>query len=509
MKKVFKLSGKPKNVKFLSAFLLIVFFLNSFLLVSQVEIIPDYGDLDGSTLAVRYYVETESIENVHLVYGYWEEDNIVYLMNDEGTILKEIPLSTDSTNFTPSLYSNEAFFFLIGYEAVSPFGNSEEDLLARKWKIQQYDLEGNLVFERQTPVNSQDIGLLYSEELLGITTEVVYNVNLSNIGIVTSKYCAQIVQTRTFDPVTFEVGIGPIISYRYDRLADSFESMVLDSTFNGISDMIGRDTLLQFYGVRGVDIASASTTHSFGANISNIQSALEPNVYGGSGLSMYAETNDDHIFEVKSTANTITTVLMDDLILTKKDFNNNIVDSKLVAVKRAPYGKQSLEIGKEESLYILSADVTQPSLVDQWLDKINISDLSIDWSIDLDRTTFGKVQTIVPIDNGCLVLGTLPAETGSELVVTRINDMITNVSNEAKNQNFIVGPNPFSDHIYLSPAIDDGFVQIYDLNGRLIQATSVTTNQINLDIPPGFYLIILYDAQGNILQYKKATCVHD
>ncbi len=495
-------------MKFLSPLLFTSFFLSSFLLVAQVEIIPNYGNVNGFRLSVENYVETESIEDVHLVYGYWEDDNIVYLMSDEGEILKEIPLSTDSTRFTPSLYSNEEFFFLIGYEAVAPFGISEEDLLARKWKIQQYDLEGNLVFERKTPVNSQDIGLLYSEELLGITTEVVSNTNLSNIGTVTSQYCAQIVQTRTFDPITLEIGIGPIISYRYDRLTDNFESLVLDSTFNGITDMIGRDTLLQFYGVRGVDIASASTTHFFGEDISDIQSVLEPNVYGGSGLSMYAETNDTNIFEVKATANAITTVIMEDLILTQKDLDNNVIDSKLVAIKRAPYGKYSLEIGKQESLYILSADVTQPLLVDQWLEKINISDLNIDWSINLDRTIFGKVQTIVPLDNSCLVFGTLPTEMGSNLVVTRINDMSTSVSNQPKNQDLFIGPNPFSDHIYLSSTIDDGFIQIYDLNGRLIQEKSITANQIYLDIPSGFYLIILYDAQGNILQYKKATCIH-
>ncbi|MEM9548966.1 MAG: T9SS type A sorting domain-containing protein, partial [Bacteroidota bacterium] len=435
-----------------------------------------------------------------------DQNNNLYLINNEGEIIKEISLQTDSTSFTPSLYSDGTSFILMGYEIPLPSSVQPNDLLNRHWKIQQYDSNGNLTLERMTQVNSQDIGLLFDRLSVGINVEVVLYNDLSAVGAVNGQYGIQIFNTIKFDPVTMDINEGPTLFYRYNRQLDSFESIVLDDSFNFITDMTVLDSVFYFYGIKGEaeELSEITNIHSFIDNISSFSSQFQPDIYTVQGLAIYSESDADHKYEVKASATSLIDPNMGDLFLSKKDSNGTIIATKNLATKRAPFGKNSLELGIDQSLFVLSADVASRSPLSLSLKKISKSTLETYWTFELPQEIYGLTQSIIPLENSCLVFGRRNTAQGEQLVVTKINEVNLN-STEHYNtsEDIILGPNPVIDYLHLSTSNQGNTLKIFNMNGALLKKYIINSDKVFLDIESGMYVIVVTDKFERVLESKK------
>lgn len=127
------------------------------------------------------------------------------------------------------------------------------------------------------------------------------------------------------------------------------------------------------------------------------------------------------------------------------------------------------------------------------------ADGTVKWYLDLENQSY-MYQIIRTSDNGFAFTSEIPTseQFGTFLVKLSPDQMGINDLNAAQVD---IYPNPASDFIRFSEKLTN--VSIYDLAGKLLISTKLSTQKLNVsNLPSGVYVIKGQDDKGNLIQSK-------
>lgn len=207
--------------------------------------------------------------------------------------------------------------------------------------------------------------------------------------------------------------------------------------------------------------------------------------------------NSSGVSNVSVTQNVLSNFYLDFIY---KDNYMYSFDGKVVDVATAPF-----IIGQ-------FSNVTGPVVYDSYYNRVCFASYDLSGNITFKRfnpntfllydslpisQAFGSVKNIITCGNGCYAFNT----TDDKIII--IKDSTLGLSDSEEINNISIYPNPTTDYLYIKSNLDIKGIQIYDLNGRIINNLKFQVDKINLEsLQPGIYFAKINDINGKILIEK-------
>ena len=477
------------------------------------NIIPDFSDLDGQSSFSRFY-KIQAMDDHLAMLFYDQTDQLVselVIFDKDGLIKTTVNLRTDTTVVDVDLSTDGENLILIGKTFNPTITLDSAEQASRLFTYKKIDVNGNVLVDNLVPINPQDIGFTFSSLVNGIIGDVVVYTPDSRVTSANENLAIEIVETFNLDQDnnlrqynnTFNI-FTPNTKVR--------KTIIDTSIYRTIADVLVIDSFAYLYALSGDELNNLQNVHRITSDGIITATDRPEGIYFAQRLIQYAERMDNKIVEVAALSKGPLLQEIGATKLTILDKKRNELQSKIIADNRAPFGKSSLCVDNNNSIYVATVDVINRANLPMQIQKLNADDLTETWNIPLSRETFGLFQSMAPTsDGGLVVVGSeLLPNRQYEMYVTKIDfsGTVSTTSVLSQTEDWLLGPNPTTGLLYLKEKYLSREVnmtyEVFDQQGRLLQKNALTNSYIDISsISEGAYILQLKNAIGKVISCSK------
>jgi hypothetical protein len=504
-----------------STYLLLVSLILAFSSVkAQVPVLPDFGETPG-LISQSEFTRTVAFGDQIAVLNFFQSaDGVtkIFLLDQDGLISQTIPVSTDTSFFDPVLFTDGDTLFLAGYESPKPLRLDSAFFLSRDFVIRSFHPNTGLNELARTSVLPEELGLPFFSRQVGVNTDVVTYRPFSLIGAASTHSLTIIGENQRV--ISDNAGVPvqspgfTVLSY-FDRNSGTLtrKAAVFPDALRSLADVVALDNATIAYAPKGGN-NDFSTIHFLDDSGEISSSTFDADVYTSTALSQYAtRASGNTMVEVAGTTTDFQfgVNILGTRITLRDSSRTSLLDGPFIN-GQAPFGPGSLIMNKEGAVYLATVSVLNDrSSLPIAIHKLMPNTLEIEWSLPLSIDTFGLFESMVPTeDGGLLVFGAAPSGNDFENKVTKIGRSLTNISTQEYRflRNWILRPNPTKGEILIHEDALRGPEKLhltgFNAAGQQVFNSPVRSNRINLPASGnGLVLLQLRDERGRIVATRK------